>query len=152
MARKDHPLFYLNNNRRFRLSCDDLQWIVERGNPKSRRPGKDSGYRGISFVCTWKWILRRALREKKVPISPAGRLLIHCLPDHFDKFRDTARAIGIVESRRGLYVRARRFMHDRSEKARLSAVSRGVWDEMMLALSESANEDQEPASSKRRAL
>ncbi len=95
MARNDEVLFHLDEDRRFRLSCDDLQWILERGNPEKRRPGRDSGYRGIASVCSTKATLRCRIREKGAIPSAAAVVLLDALPDTFIECRDLVRALGI---------------------------------------------------------
>lgn len=95
MARRDHVLFYLDEDKQFRLSCDDLQWIIERGNPRSRRPGRDSGYRGFRFICADKRYLLRDLREQRVRVCPAGRLLVEALPNSFPEFHQWQRVLGM---------------------------------------------------------
>ena len=106
MPRKTHVLFTLDKKKRFRLSCDDLQWILERGNPKHSRPGKDSGYRGFSFIAGPKVTLRRCIREAHIVLTPETEALVDALPDSFFEFRDMVRASGIAEFRRWLHERA----------------------------------------------
>ncbi len=95
MARKRHVLFALDEDERFLLSCDDRQWILERGRPEKRRPGKDSGYRGIASVCSTKAILHCRIREKGAIPSPAAAVLLDALPDTFFECRELVRALGI---------------------------------------------------------
>ena len=57
MARKRHVLFVLDENERFLLCCDDRQWIFESGNPEKRQPGKDTGYRALTYVPATKAML-----------------------------------------------------------------------------------------------
>lgn len=106
MAGGKHVLFYLDEEGKHRLGCDDLQWILERGNPKSARPGKDSGYRGISFVCTRKEILYDVIGEKCVDLSIAASELLTALPDDFLEFRGLLDRLGIEAFRALLEGRA----------------------------------------------
>ncbi len=106
MARNDKVLFYLDEGQRFRLSCNNLQWILERGRPEKRRPGKDSGYRGIASVCSTKAILRCRIREKGAIPSPAAAVLLDALPDTFFECRELVRALGIDGFREWLRSRA----------------------------------------------
>src|SRR5690606_35956648 len=95
MAGTKQVLFYLDEQKKERLSCDDLQWIVERGNSRSACPGKDSGYRGISFVCTRKEILWEVMGDKCVDLTVATCELLVALPDDFLTFRALLDRLGI---------------------------------------------------------
>jgi len=106
MARKRHVLFVLDENERFLLSCDNRQWILECGRPEKRRPGKDSGYRGIASVCSTKAILRCRIREKGAIPSPTAAVLLDALPDTFFECRELVRALGIDGFREWLRSRA----------------------------------------------
>lgn len=99
MAGKKQVLFYINEKRRDRISCDDQQWILEHGNPASARPGRDSGYRGISFVCTRKEILYRVLDEECLLPS----IILEHAPDRHRPLITTAVFTGMRNSElRGL--------------------------------------------------
>ena len=107
MAGKKQVLFYINETRRDRISCDDLQWILERGNPASARPGRDSDYRGISFVCTRKEILYRVIDEMCAVPSTEACALLAALPDEFTECRALLDRLGIGEFRAWLQRQAR---------------------------------------------
>lgn len=87
-------LFHLNTAETARVSCDDLQWILEKGRPERANPGKDTGYRGISFVATCKDFLVRCIAEKGCDVDGTGLLYLVALPDEFGAVRSAIRLSG----------------------------------------------------------
>lgn len=87
MARNDEFLMYLNAARTARICFDDLQWILEKGRGDRSVPGRDSGYRGVSFVSSRKDTLLRCIREKALPVDEAGRRALVVLHENFRAFR-----------------------------------------------------------------
>lgn len=131
MPGKKHMLFYLNDERRDRISCDDLQWMHERGNPASARHGKDSGYRGLSFVCTRKEILYRVLQEDCVPLSVEACALLAALPDEFTDCRALLDRLGVD----GLQAWLRR--HSGARRGRRDTLTRRARRDHSTSLSDS---------------
>jgi hypothetical protein len=71
------PLFHLDAKGRWRLSYDQLQWILERrrGLPRHSDRGavRKSGWEAVSFIASTKHVLHRVLREKRVTVTPTAR-------------------------------------------------------------------------------
>lgn len=89
------PLFNLDETGKYRLSHDGLQWILERGNPALTRPGKDSGFRGFTFVSSTKDILMREIERKKVPVCLAAEKRLGALPTKYRDCRAMIEASGV---------------------------------------------------------
>lgn len=94
MSKNSHVLFCLDDGSN-RLAIDDRQWVLERGNPVRKKVGKDSGFRGISFVCSRKDILRRCIREKSIVPSSQGNLHLDALPQTYRECWNYIKEYGI---------------------------------------------------------
>ncbi len=77
------PLIQLNSQ--FRLSFDDLQWIIQRYD--------GSKWRGIAFVCGKKVILVRNLDEEGITLTEIANVALKSLPDTFKEWRNTLRRV-----------------------------------------------------------
>jgi hypothetical protein len=68
--------------------------LLERSDlrPISQAHGKESGYRGVSFVAMEKETLLRVCREKKVALSDVATALLEAMPSKFPAFLDEIRA------------------------------------------------------------
>jgi hypothetical protein len=66
-------------NKRWALSADNLQWIVER-----YRPPK---WYGVAYIASNKVVLERVLREKGVTLTPAAQDALDHLPETFQEWK-----------------------------------------------------------------
>lgn len=109
MPRTIIPFLLLNETETLRLSFDDAQWMLERGRANSSRPGKDSGYRAISFVSSEKRFLFRDIRERGLhpDLDVFGRKVLNALPDRFEGFQSLEKAYGIAMLRAEVLAQAR---------------------------------------------
>lgn len=106
MPAKIIPIFYLNADRTARLSHDGVQWILERSHGRSLS-GRDSGFRGQSYVLSNKAILLRCIRDKRLPVDLNGRRLLAALQDSYPEFSAALEASGRTLVVRMLGQRAR---------------------------------------------
>ena len=86
----DLPLFTLDADARWRLAYDRQQWIIQRrkGPPRLSNvvPGRDSGWKAVSFVGGKKATLHRLFREKGVVLTPEAQARYDALPEQFANF------------------------------------------------------------------
>ena len=75
----------------WRLSDDNLQWIVE-----SWRPPK---WRAVAFVATEKAVLARVLREEGVALTPDARRALDQLPARFSEVHNKSPSAAATFSR-----------------------------------------------------
>lgn len=107
MPLRIEPVVFLNRDQTVRLSCDELQWILEKGQPSRKVPGRDSGYRGVSYVMTEKRILLRCIREKNLRIDIWGHCVLAVLHDNFSEFRAEWQRYGMTNVRRRIHYMAK---------------------------------------------
>ena len=82
----DKPLFRLND--RFRLACDQNQWVVQR-RAGVRRDGPRAGqvnWEGFAFVGSKKNTLWRVFREDEIWLTDEAISKMDAMPDHFFSF------------------------------------------------------------------
>lgn len=79
----------------YRLTCDDIQWIVEKRNTKQPKPGRESGYRGVSYPRSRRERLLEDFREKGIELTPEAERILLGLPETFREFRRDLDHLGI---------------------------------------------------------
>jgi hypothetical protein len=67
-------------NKRWALSADNLQWILE----QYRSPN----WRGVAYIASNKAVLMRVVREKGVDITPTAKDALNHLPDTFREWKN----------------------------------------------------------------
>ncbi len=92
----DQPLFTLDAAGRWRLSCDSLQWIVQRRVGSVRRSKgagvRDTGWRGTDYIASEKRILHRCIAERGVVLTVDAQARLDALPERFRDFTAPASA------------------------------------------------------------
>ena len=93
VAGTDTPLFMLDQEGRFRLAADRLQWIIQRCEGM-RQGGPRTGqtrYTGERF-CTTRDVLLRDLHELGCKLAPEARARIEVFPDTVKEWLETCTA------------------------------------------------------------
>ena len=86
----DNPLFTLDAKGRWRLAYDSLQWIIQHRKtlPCPSEVGGSAEPRGreVSFIGREKRVLRHALGEDGVVLTPDAQARLDALPERFKAF------------------------------------------------------------------
>ncbi|WP_246237475.1 hypothetical protein [Halovulum dunhuangense] len=95
MTKTKAVLLHLAKGRSARVSMDAYLWSLE--TPKGTAvPGKDSGYRGRSYVGTGKRELCRCISERSLSFDRAGLLSLLALPDSVPEMLAEVRSVGLA--------------------------------------------------------
>ncbi len=82
VAGTDTPVFMLDEEGRFRLAADRLQWIIQRRRGVRRiGPHKGEGVYIATRFCTTRDVLLRDLRELGCELAPEARATIEAFPE-----------------------------------------------------------------------
>ena len=85
----DHRLFWLDEDRKWDLACDRLQWMIRRAGSIDKRSGKRN-FTPKWFVGRKKRTLAEGFGPRGIQLTDEARHIMHQLPESFSVFQSRA--------------------------------------------------------------